>query len=319
MNNLGVGMTNSSSKNPERYWCCPLYFFSCDRKSVDLGNGIQIIHVKQAPAAITNYFLGHYMPLGYTITPVAFDCLASITCSEIAEDPEMHIVTSGEEEARAFYLYRSFIEACRLHKKGSITAGPLILFSQKGSIWHVGTGMEAGFLSRIIDTHQPKYNLRQSDIPMITELMRDIYRDIHDIHGKGRALHRALARFNSSYGDELEDKLIDQMIAFESLYIADDKELGYKLSLRTAFLLGKNRTKIFNDMRKAYELRGQIVHGNEPKGRSKLEETIPKTEEYLRRSIRKFLSLSKQYSIPEIRKLLDENIIKNGKPLALKD
>ena len=129
----------------------------------------------------------------------------------------------------------------------------------------------------------------------------------------------ALRRFNSSYHGEFEDRLIDQMIAFESLYIVDDKELGYKLRLRTAFLLGKKRAKIFSDMKKAYDLRGQIVHGNKQVDRSKLEETIPKTEEYLRQSIRRFLSLSTQYSITEIRKQLDENILKNGKTLALRE
>ena len=103
------------------------------------------------------------------------------------------------------------------------------------------------------------------------------------------------------------------MISFESLYIGDDKELGYKLRLRTAFLLGKQRAKIFKDMKKAYDLRGQIVHGNNPPSRDELRRIVPKIEEYLRQSIIRFLLLlSKGMSLKEIReKLLDENILKN--------
>lgn len=117
------------------------------------------------------------------------------------------------------------------------------------------------------------------------------------------------------------------MISFESLYLADDKELGYKLRLRTAFLLGKQRVKIFNDMKKAYDFRGQIMHGSKKVESSKLEAIVPKTEEYLRQSIRRFLLLLSQgYSLKSIRQgpkeknaLLDENILNNGKTLALRE
>jgi hypothetical protein len=133
-------------------------------------------------------------------------------------------------------------------------------------------------------------------------------------------LDEALSRFNSAYQGGAEDRLIDQMIAFESLYIADDKELTYKLALRTAFFLGRRRSKIFSEMKKAYDLRGQIVHSNKKVERTKLEETIPKTEEYLHQSLRRFLCLLTQgHSLKEIRDKLDENILKNGKILSLKE
>lgn len=311
-------MGADSSTTSNRYWFCPLYFLACDCESIDLCEGLQI---KRAPVEVINHFREHYTPTGLVHALIVFDWVVSIACSEAILGSGIDNVASGEEEIRAFYLLRSFIEACRLHKKGGITPGPLTLFNLQGSVWSPGTAIEASYLSKISWPWKPKYELHQSDIPEIVELMRDIAIHVYFGPTKWNVLNRALTRFDSAYDGELEDKLIDQMIAFESLYIGDDKELGYKLALRTAFLLGKKKATIFRDMRKAYDLRGQIVHGNKEVDASKLEETIPKTEEYLRQSIRRFLVLlSKGHSLKEIRqKLLDENILKNGRLLALRE
>jgi hypothetical protein len=83
------------------------------------------------------------------------------------------------------------------------------------------------------------------------------------------------------------------MIAFEALYLADDKELRYKLALRSAYLLGRSagqRTKIFDSMSKAYALRSTTVHGSREFDEKTVESVLPVTENYLRRSIDLFLS-----------------------------
>ena len=106
------------------------------------------------------------------------------------------------------------------------------------------------------------------------------------------------------------------MIAFEAIYLGDDKELGYKLSLRTAYLIGKDikqRTAIFNDMKNAYVIRGNIVHGSEKVDIARLIEILPKTESYLRKSIRKVLSLlSDGHKFKEIRQHWFDNKILRG-------
>jgi len=55
----------------------------------------------------------------------------------------------------------------------------------------------------------------------------------------------AIRRFNLAHvRKELEDKLIDLMIAFEALYLINtDQELGFKLATRAAFILGKDKGK----------------------------------------------------------------------------
>ena len=80
------------------------------------------------------------------------------------------------------------------------------------------------------------------------------------------------------------------------------------------------KDKIFKDMKTAYDLRGQIMHGSKQVYKPKLEAIIPETEEYLRQSIRRFLALLSQgISLNEIRKKLDDNILKNGKILNIKE
>ena len=64
-----------------------------------------------------------------------------------------------------------------------------------------------------------------------------------------------------------EDWLIDYLIALEALLLPGIKEeLKYKLSLRTAFFIGadaEERKSIFNNIEFAYDLRSDIVHGND--------------------------------------------------------
>jgi len=109
------------------------------------------------------------------------------------------------------------------------------------------------------------------------------------------------------------------MIALESLYLRDDKELSYKLALRGAFLLGsgqKERKKIFGFLKKAYGIRGKIVHGSPPP--ANIGEVVDCTEDYLRKSLVKFIQLSDKYSLNELReKLLDQNILQTRRLLKV--
>lgn len=315
-------MTRENPTPSNKYWLCPLYSFHCDSESVGSTEGIQI---KPAPIELKNFLRERY-PFESKCqidNPCMFDWVIFIPCSEKAiEGNTIDNTVSGKEGRRAYFSLMSFIVACRLLKKGSITPGTLIFINQQGSIWSTGPEIDT-YISKNGWTRYPRYEFRQSDITESNSLMRDFSR--HLIPTKSNVLHVALTRFNSAYHSELNDSLIEQMIAFESLYMGDDKELAYKLALRTAFLLGrslKSREDIYRKMRKAYALRGQIVHGIKSPERKEVQEMIPETEEYLRQSIRRFNSLiyHEGYSMREIReRLLDENIINNGRILALKE
>jgi hypothetical protein len=106
------------------------------------------------------------------------------------------------------------------------------------------------------------------------------------------------------------------MIALENLYLkGENLELKYKLAMRISHLLAKGpkgRKKIFEDVKKAYNDRSDIVHGNK----------IPdigykfflKIREYTRESLKIFIkdpSLSNGKKLDEI-VLKDEFVVKNA-------
>ena len=165
----------------------------------------------------------------------------------------------------------------------------------------------------------PTYEFRQTDMPEVNSLLVNIRKWREDkILDK---INITLERFHSAYHGSIEDRIIDQMIAFESLYLDNEQELTYKLSLRTAFMLRRrkdHREKVFDNMRKAYSYRSKIVHGNNPPNRETLRPIVAKTQDYLRQSIRRFLILLSQgKSLKKIRQeLLDENILSNGRLLG---
>jgi hypothetical protein len=196
------------------------------------------------------------------------------------------------------------ITALKLCHKGRVTAGPLISASIHNSEWAIGGGRIWTLVSKRDFIHEePKYVLHQSDAPQVTELANNLSK-LREL-GKLDSLGIALRRFHSSYHGDIEDRIIDQMIAFESLYIGDERGIKEKLASRTASLLAENQTsrdEISNDMKDAYQKRCNIVHVIGDVTRVELQMITPKTEDYLRKSIRCFISLlSEGQSLNEIR------------------
>jgi putative transposase len=82
----------------------------------------------------------------------------------------------------------------------------------------------------------------------------------------------AVKRFSyASERDRPDDRLVDLMIAAESLFLCSEDdpanrgELRYRLALRAAFFIDSrdySRREVFNHMRKAYDNRSAIVHGS---------------------------------------------------------
>ncbi|MBA7696879.1 hypothetical protein ES703_105533 [subsurface metagenome] len=318
-----MGTGNSSPTNA--YWLCPLYSFDCDCESVDLAEGIQIKH---APSELREYIRDRtYHLYGRWDDPGDVKWMTSLpygaNASGVSDPYELARIGHAEGD-RARDLLFNFITASRLCHEGAITAGPLISASTRNSEWSsIGGTTIWTSVSKFDYLHkEPNYILHQSDVSQINELMKNL----NNLRKEKKlpSIDVALRRFHSAYHGDIEDRIIDQMIAFESLYLGDAQELRYKLALRTALLLDKDentRKIIFSDMKKAYDLRSQIVHGDRQPGRDELRDIVPKTEDYLRQSIRRFLLLLSQgKTLKEIRsKLLDENILKNGRLLALKE
>ncbi len=108
-----------------------------------------------------------------------------------------------------------------------------------------------------------------------------------------------------------EDRLIDYMIGLESIYLPDGQdELTFRLSLRIAFLMGKDvaeRKDIFRFIKKMYHLRSKLVHG---KKYDLTKDDVARIEEILRRSLKMFLSDPIQFSLDQFDK--NGKLTKNG-------
>jgi len=112
----------------------------------------------------------------------------------------------------------------------------------------------------------------RSGVPMLGTLTKedcarfiDFYNLLAKIQDSGRVMF-AIKRYG--YGRAariIEDKAVDFVMALEALLTNSDKEIADKLSLRTAVLNRKEPSeslKIRNFMKKAYNVRSKIVHGD---------------------------------------------------------
>jgi hypothetical protein len=145
----------------------------------------------------------------------------------------------------------------------------------------------------------------------------------HSLRAEGvkrrKFLDLAIRRY--SYAHErhrLEDKIIDLLIAAESLFLSDYNkddpyigEIRYRLSLRAALFTetgGEARKKVFRQMRAAYDLRSTIAHGGDvtkvkiPKraegGSTPLEEFVWTIQAYMRFAICKAVGLAASPDTP---------------------
>ncbi|MDD5531023.1 MAG: HEPN domain-containing protein [bacterium] len=164
-----------------------------------------------------------------------------------------------------------------------------------------------------------KYQLTIPEVEQFKKFVNDFL--VYEIK-ESSPLNIALTRFNYAYErGRAEDKLIDMMVSFEALFLkgGEKAEFSYRLALRTAVLLennGDERNKIFSSMREAYNARSKVVHGetmniflNEKSILAK--DFVLQIEDYLRKSLNKFILLYKQgEKHDDILAELDKKILK---------
>lgn len=315
-------MPTDNLPSNEGYWFCPLYGFNYDGEQADLPEGLKITKI---PHKFVEYLDRNYPDTLPAILSEAKWVIAikieRIDTTDLNQVERFHIGFAQHEIIK--YQLFDLITALRLYQKGRIVTGILTSATFRNSEWSIGGSTIWTSVSNIIFfIEEPTYELRQLELQKFISL----FQQIRQLRASGiiNNIEIALDRFHSGYHGPIEDRLIDQMIAFESLYLGNEQELTYKLAMRTAFLLRKrkdHRKIVFTNIKKAYNFRSRIVHGDNPPTRHTLRMIVPKTEDYLRQSIKKFLLLlSRGNSLKEIREnLLDENIIKNGRVLIFEE
>lgn len=127
-------------------------------------------------------------------------------------------------------------------------------------------------------------------------------------------LRNALRYFYfATMNERLEDKLINMITSLEALFFGKDDwgELRYKISVRAAALIGnvfddKTTEEVFDDIKKLYGKRCDVVHGRVTKV---THDDIYKLMTYTKRSIKTFVQMSHIMSKEKILQLLDHCLV----------
>ncbi|MGE7723345.1 hypothetical protein [Bacillus cereus] len=186
-----------------------------------------------------------------------------------------------------------------------------------------------GTLIRAYPSKFDKYYWLSPDIPTITkEQMQGIGEVFIKIENDpNQKLKIANQRLKYCYlRDNEQDAVIDAMIALETLLSDGEKsELNHKLALRMAALLPLSKevtqtpTEIFKNVKKIYDYRSAIVHGN-PKANNKREikleggnpvPVVEKAIEYLRLTI----SIMIEHPVYLKATKIDEELLLNNLPI----
>lgn len=198
-------------------------------------------------------------------------------------------------------IAEELLTALRLLKAERVRAGPIATRPKRWTPMLPGVSYTSP-LGSGLPFRPPQYVLAASDGDGVRKILEQLAALNAD---KFRSLALALRRFNLSYDrHHPEDRLIDQMIAFEALYLSGDDraEKSFRLALRSSYFLeaGAQRKDVYRDMKCAYNLRSAIVHGGTASlptingTQMSMSNFADKIEEYLRRTLSKFLDLSQQ-------------------------
>jgi hypothetical protein len=290
------------SKTLTRKSTCLLLGFDSETEEMDLEDGLKVRKVAKGEIVelwrSSEWFRALVeFSVEFRYTPLKYVAELSIQAPKLTDNEKYQAIDADTK-------LEKLVCALRLFKKGWI---------------------DYPFIKEIVTpniSHEVSYSMKHSKMNIISPPSGITYRLTTDEAREFKALYDRiekkidssevyLKRFSDTYRRlSVEDKLIDYMIAFESLYLAGEAplEMPYKLAHRVALLLCKDeveRKQTFLEMKKAYSLRSDIVHG-ERKTRSptepikignreySLSDFIQRIEEHLRRSIRLFLEKPKQ-------------------------
>lgn len=223
-------------------------------------------------------------------------------CKKVVGEPAETAEPSGSSVELPFGSPATMVDdvlaALRLFKEGTVTCPGEISWHEA---WFIREATNYGKRAAPL-AHYNSYELGADEVPDFQELCADFANP--DLQEKQRRfLIMALRRFRiAADRNQLEDRIVDLMIAAESLFLSDagKAELRFKLALRASLYIESPRYSqrdVFQLMLKAYDVRSDIVHGEEvkqtklpDKPEATLQEFVSAVEDAMRLSIRKALA-----------------------------
>lgn len=267
-----AGTFEAAYERFERYWyepnvaltaTGPLYGFWSDVNEIALGPGLRI---RQLTPAEQNR-LGEQLELfEYLERPSGFThprfCLELRWNAPKAATATVTADVLRSSRLKAHSLFPRVLDALRLFKGGRVGCPYIGLVEddwQPNELFYA-PAPDGGSVSAGVG-----YRIAIEEVEKLTTFWR--WFEDQDLQSRpGAAL--AIRRFGIAYERiRQEDRLLDEVIALEAMLLddGDRQELSYRLSLRSAVLIGRDvdhRRGVFDRMRFAYGARSTVAHGD---------------------------------------------------------
>lgn len=248
----------------------PLPLFKMDSFPIELGSDVTIDRLTDAEIKrCLQVNLFHFMPFG-AIAHVDAEFAIRVGCH--LEKRVGEIGPSGTSN-QWFDLWRraqdqisDVLYVLHLFKHGRLSHAGIVLFSEQ---WPVNGGTSGVASRQAFAPGADRFQLNTSEVAGF----RTFWSHLERARGV-KFIDAAIRRFG--YAGERsrpQDRLVDLMIAAESLFLSDTAEAGergelrFRLALRFAYYVDNlqfSRPERFRHMRNAYDARSALVHGGAP-------------------------------------------------------
>ena len=235
-----------------RFWVSLLNF------KADISNKEQIILDKDVLIRLTTSFEDERLTEFYK--NVFMGSIYSNYLLEVILEKDDPAIETGQFFYEAEEKIKKAIAVSRLIKKEMIGYNLMVQPLSEGQKY----GHTVKFLSykklRLNGKNPEIYTLEKGEIRRFIKVFNNFYKIILS------KFDLAIEYFNKSYDEPYpRDSFLDFMIVLENLWLKNiSQELSYKLSMRMAHILGKNkeeRIHIYHLIKEAYNFRSKIVHG----------------------------------------------------------
>lgn len=259
----------------------PLVNFTCGADEIQLGNALKI-------RKATLGELSEIWRQRRTYGTMGIGFPSEFVMELIFDSPKGQALGSGP----AFEAFGNVVSALRLFKSSRV-GYTIIIEKLPLTFWGGATTSTFRFGSE----HGPNGGSYKLDRNEVNSFL-DFWKKFRKL-STSRYLKRTIKRFNTALvSRDLEDKLVDLTIAFETLF----RTKGYRLAHRASVLLAINKSErkdVVNFMDLAYRARSAVTHGGSFEDYTKREglnphEFIKKLENHLRKSIKFVVVLSPQ-------------------------
>jgi hypothetical protein len=280
----------------------PLLGLSCADSAIQLEPGLEIASLSDREIAwcLRAGLIPTFGPAGHAMVGEIVGIRMPVVLPKIVGDERPEADAALELERKSVERALAVIHALRAFKRGRFsTPGYVRLLDEDGSGAQFGPLEGTGVFRRIGGDYELTSEEAAEFISFWPRFLDATERTL---------VARAIRRFSyAADRDRADDRLIDLVIAGETLFLGDAGEaqyrgeLRYRYALRAAFFVADRdrRRDVFKFMRNGYDARSAVVHGGELSekilraidgSQLSLTDFVDATEEVLRFALRKAIT-----------------------------